>query len=432
MPASFSPKQGGAIESESAPKGSAEERPEGGNGATPTPPTPKQPAVAPTPTRSPPSPLSKLSPQAQQQMQRIQAAARAEMANPRHPLNRYKALLATANFGSGEVRTLRSTQYAPLAKEDHEAMDRMHSRTAAALHLIGDDKSAKAQLEAALYHRAVAKSKTAPPSAPPSAPRQSPQQGGNRQVHEKKVVELMDSALAGNKEISQRRAKVYADAVRRVIGNMPTNALERIVKHTQKASFHRTHHGVVLGIVDAYEDDRMKSHVAAQLVGSAVMGCYQINPVEGSGKLILDGAAAEQGVTPTDSDLGSGNTHEVYAHEFGHAIDGPNHEISGSSEWRAAWQSEILGSSIHLSRYAQSKESEGVAEFSRLLYAGEHDEGSIKRQFPKCYTVFARHGLTSPLGAALSVDQRGKRPILREIFSRAIPLPGGDHADVAM
>lgn len=97
-----------------------------------------------------------LSPQAQVQMQRIQAAAKQDLTNTDSPMVKYKNQLAIANFGSGDVRTIRSTKDAPLSVSDHETMDRLHSRTAMALTLVGDKQGAAAQLEAAQYHRSVA------------------------------------------------------------------------------------------------------------------------------------------------------------------------------------------------------------------------------------------------------------------------------------
>lgn len=102
-------------------------------------------------------------------MQRIQEAAKKDLADPQHPVNRLKDRMATADFGAGPVRTLRGTKDAPLSRADHEAMDRMHSRTAAALKLNGDEDMAKAQLAAAQYHRAAAAKKGAPAQAAPAA-----------------------------------------------------------------------------------------------------------------------------------------------------------------------------------------------------------------------------------------------------------------------
>lgn len=98
-------------------------------------------------------------PQITEQAKRIADAAKKDLADKGHPLNRMKDRLAVADFGSGSVRTIRPTKDQPLSKGDHEAMDRMHSRTAAALKMAGRDDEANAQVEAAKYHRGLAGSK---------------------------------------------------------------------------------------------------------------------------------------------------------------------------------------------------------------------------------------------------------------------------------
>lgn len=134
----------------------------------------KQPAQQPTGKAAPPpatqpqqQPKPAITPENAAAFQRIQEAAKKDLSDPSHVLNRRKGELATANFGSGDVRTLRSTKGNPLTKADHEQMDRLHSRAAMALKLAGKGRESRAQLEAAKYHRSGAEKQEAAATPPP-------------------------------------------------------------------------------------------------------------------------------------------------------------------------------------------------------------------------------------------------------------------------
>lgn len=179
MPSNWSPKQQQKAAPATAPKAKAAVAPPAKPPKTPKVATAAAPepggssggkakAATPSPAQSPvqqqaqspaPSTSSAQQPQMSAQMQRIADAAKKDLAAPDHPLAKMRDRLAVANFGSGDVRTIRPTKDAPLSKSDHEAMDRMHSRTAAALKMGGRDAEAAAQLEAAKYHRGLAEKK---------------------------------------------------------------------------------------------------------------------------------------------------------------------------------------------------------------------------------------------------------------------------------
>jgi hypothetical protein len=81
----------------------------------------------------------------------------------------------------------------------------------------------------------------------------------------------------------------------------------------------------------------------------------------------------------------------VYAHEFVHAIDGPDYEISRSATWGKLWQQELVND--QLTGYAGTMPKEGLAEFGRLVYGGQVDLAAVEREFPGCAKFFKDHEL---------------------------------------
>ena len=86
----------------------------------------------------------------------MQQAARADLADPAHPMNRFKGKLVEGSFAEGlpTVRTVRSTADNPLSAKDHDAMAKQHARLATMLRINGDEGNSQAQLAAAKFHRA--------------------------------------------------------------------------------------------------------------------------------------------------------------------------------------------------------------------------------------------------------------------------------------
>jgi phage gp29-like protein len=78
----------------------------------------------------------------------------------------------------------------------------------------------------------------------------------------------------------------------------------------------------------------------------------------------------------------------VYAHESGHVIDGPDHELSSSSEWKAAHRAE----GKKLSHYATTAPSESFAEFSSFAHAGP-PRAELEARAPKMTAFWKERGL---------------------------------------
>jgi hypothetical protein len=98
---------------------------------------------------------------------------------------------------------------------------------------------------------------------------------------------------------------------------------------------------------------------------------------------------ADGGVPGTRPEEGV-HTVGVYAHELGHAIDGPDDEISNSKAWQAAWAKEMKNAGRPPSEYAQVSASEGFAEYHRLLVANRKQAVAL---YPRCADVWRGRGL---------------------------------------
>ena len=117
-------------------------------------------------------------------------------------------------------------------------------------------------------------------------------------------------------------------------------------------------------------------------------------------------------------------TEQVRAHEYGHAIDGPNKEYSKSAEWRGpdgAWTKDIMGAGkdAPLSEYGGDPRypSEGFAEFCRLLYGTDIPTAQIAKDFPNASKFFKDRGLWPPERGG-NAEGSAKLP---EAFKERIP-----------
>ncbi len=85
----------------------------------------------------------------------------------------------------------------------------------------------------------------------------------------------------------------------------------------------------------------------------------------------------------------------IWVHEATHAIDhnGVGEKLSQSSEWKKAWEKEILNGHAP-TLYAQTSTLEGFAEFGRLLYHQKHYSlETVEKTYPQCFKFFREQGL---------------------------------------
>jgi capsid protein len=226
-------------------------------------------------------------------------------------------------------------------------------------------------------------------------------------------------------DLPLEQKKAYFEACQTVLKRMSPAALQRFKAGVQApTAFLPDTAGVKEELIHELRDNEK---AVAYLKGVGEIGGAYASNSEGLKYLVLDG-------DPKSKTIATKNTAAVYAHEFGHGVDGPKKELSRKPEWQSAWEEEIKTGKLN--RYAASSTSEGFAEFSRLLHAGEHDREAVRKQFPRCYAFWESRKLiesslaAEPVNAVDLVEADGG--MLPDLFGQALDLPNGTHADVLL
>jgi hypothetical protein len=170
---------------------------------------------------------------------------------------------------------------------------------------------------------------------------------------------------------------------------MPEPAVKAAHANLSGVTFHASTRSLTDSIIKESSDPK---EMEMKLGGRTAGGIY-FSGGSRAGRMILDGESKHS----TGASLQSkSDTAGTYAHEIGHAIDGPGYKHSGSAEWQEAFGEEIASKDSigrhRLSTYAATKPQEGWAEFSRLVYGTDTDRGSIEKAFPKCSAYWKKHG----------------------------------------
>jgi hypothetical protein len=200
--------------------------------------------------------------------------------------------------------------------------------------------------------------------------------GGTKTPNAVKALNLVENELqaAG---VGYKKSADYRAAATAVIGGMTHEAQKRFAANVSKIHFAKEH-AAVSGLIR----DRLKQMDDPTEVPDGVSGAY-IRAGD-TGEVVANGGIPGMNKSDGVDTLG------VYAHEFGHAIDGPDCEISDSTAWEHAWENEILRGKTPPSAYAQQSPSEGFAEFHRLLAINKK---AATTMYPACAEVWKKHKL---------------------------------------
>lgn len=235
------------------------------------------------------------------------------------------------------------------------------------------------------------------------------------------------ASLRGNDSLDDGQRKAYFRAATNVLQRMSPKALDRFTA------------GLPGGIVFAASTGAVKEAIAGlgrisqdRLdAAGEIAGAYTAGH-DNKRQLILDGDRKQTaGLSSNDARTAEA----IYAHEMSHAIDGPDHEVSKSAEWQAAFQAELAGK--QLTRYAATKPSEGFAEFGRAVLSGNVDHAVLEKHFPKCLAVWRGRGLLESLLAgpqsmlSLLRESLTAEGVLDELFAGWVE-EGNTHADVLL
>lgn len=223
----------------------------------------------------------------------------------------------------------------------------------------------------------------------------------------------MAAGLKASPGLTPARRKEYAEAAQEVLSRMPPRALDRFrAGQSEPPLFVPSIDAVNPALAGIFAG---MPKVVAKLKAGVKLGAAYLSGGGVSGRLVLDGG-----------DIWSAAS--VYAHEFGHAVDGPKKELSSSPAWQDAFAAELRGG--QLNRYSGTSPAEGFAEFGRLLYGGQWTAEGVRKKFPRCFAYWQKQGLVPAPGSSSFAE--ADEPSLPDIFSERIDLPDGGHADALL
>ncbi len=265
------------------------------------------------------------------------------------------------------------------------------------------------------------------PRAKPVAPEPKPEKPANPTASAPPeshalAVHLSD-AIGKSPGLSAEQKAEYTAAASKVIATMPTAAADRAAAAVKNVTAYASTGHLLDGLIDTSKQPTTKAALETVKAKGGVVG----GAMAKDGTLHIDGGYKSGQKGKYAGESGHGTTAGIHAHELAHAVDGPAHELSGSPEWRQAFDAEIKhdkagGGEPKLTAYAGTQEHEGFAEFGRLLYGSDLPTAQIRKVFPKSSAFFASQGL-------FPADRGGEAGKLSEVFDKAIPIDGGAHAD---
>lgn len=175
----------------------------------------------------------------------------------------------------------------------------------------------------------------------------------------------------------------YGHAAATALDGMPAPCLAKFLERCGRIDFHLS----VSDITDAF------AKISGKRPNAPIGGFFTYFKGDEQGEIALDGGAD----TGEAYDMGGASAEDaagIYAHEFTHAIDGPNKTYSSTPAWQQAAAKEILrppyADEFPLSKYGAKNPNEAFAEYGRLLL---NNPPVARERFPKCYAAWKEFGL---------------------------------------
>jgi hypothetical protein len=184
--------------------------------------------------------------------------------------------------------------------------------------------------------------------------------------HREEIGEKIERALQES-ALSVTIQMKYRQAIDAVLVAMTSHAIGRFHATVKEIRFYKTHSELTAAVRDKYP---------ALTIRGVLKGCF-----DRDGTLHLNSGGKLFGRNAGLS--------EFYAHEITHAIDGNQHEISGSEKWQTAWKAE----QDFLSENGKKTPSEGFAEFGEMLLGSGITREQMNDVLPMCLKVWEENQL---------------------------------------
>lgn len=222
-----------------------------------------------------------------------------------------------------------------------------------------------------------------------------------KQPKQEEKPDLFEAGLQSS-DLTTRMRTQYGQFAKDLHERLPAAAKERFTKHVKSVSFHESPEVLTEKVIEG--NPAMKEVMKG---GKKAAGAYS----KKNEALHLNGGFTMDGKKLTAD--------HIYAHEFAHAIDGPDLELSKDEGWREAWRSEAQ----LVSKYALKTPQEGFAEFGRLVYAGGLSADQMTERFPMMFKHWEGAGLL-PDGMQSTNDlAEGNEPQMPDVLEEPFYSP---------
>lgn len=232
------------------------------------------------------------------------------------------------------------------------------------------------------------------------------------------IADMMETSIKES-GIDKQQAKRYRKAMNSSLSEMSIESMRRLKEGTKnvhisgnKAWITDTYmevvaNGIKRDVALGRNTDKIKRELGelkkAAAGGTLIPAFYNVS----AGELYLDGGSSRGEKEVNDPRLGHNPRFweskdqvllsQHYLHELAHAIDGPNRELSRSSEWKEAWKREIgdnpKDNNFALTRYATTRPSDGLAEIFRCLHNPRVKTNVLVEKFPSIMKLTKGWGL---------------------------------------
>ena len=277
---------------------------------------------------------------------------------------------------------------------------------------------------------------------PKDKPKGKPKKESKNKRHE--AVDKLLSGLDKSEGLTEDQKKYYHEQMVKATEFIPKTALDLIHQNTEQTVYSPDKKGLNKELIKLYRRhyentkdqyfkdraDRLEKGDEIASIGGFYVPIYKSLHIDGD----MTYRNRPTGKYDFDETLSAA---QVYAHELGHSID-HGHKFSNSEEWKNIWTEEFSKSnkdradeffgkpvSYKLTEYSTTDQSEGFAEFCRIVYASKVPHKQMKEDFPKTTEFFKKNGLW------VDKERVGPRMKTYDVFDKKVNIANdGSHLDI--